>query len=1405
MPTSRPNDRPGRARLTARSGGALGLLVAALAVATGCKFDRLPRNTEIAVKVISNIPIPDWLDGVRVRAVRADGRTMAEQSVALGAGQGSLPMVVVVAPLETRTEVFRVFVDGTKGGAIVVTRTARTWFVPEQSRLLGISLLLDCLGKVAMCGDEETCVEGGVCAGDTQPPEELPRYIPDAIVGPQVDSGAVQRGDALPGVLDSGFFADLPADRPLTTPDLAAPVDLRRTDTTLDQVIDRSGGDPQGALDSGRDSGRDGNPEVPIVGPPETGPDTGRDNATEAISDAAVGEPLIVPIDGDSDTKEAAAPVCVPPSPPANLVTSPTDRAVWLGWNASASAGITTGGSPVLSYTVHRSVTSGAGYAPVTAGTGLTTTYFVDSDLVNGVPYYYVVTASNGECSSTISNEAVATPFAPPPGPGPEPGAEPGSEPGPEPGPDAGGADACVPSCTAKLCGNDGCAGDCGACGSGEVCEPSLGICRILVPSLIEPASSIQQASTGDYRIAASPDSVYSIVGWRDWSFIGEVYRFPRNADGTLGDAVYYGQPSSHLAWPHLLDNRLYIFGDNDGSCCNRDRSDMAPILAGGGLGAFTQIGDLPYSANGWGTGEVHFSAMRAGRVYISNTAEEDCCGMGNAPSVAALSAPVNTDGTVGAWRFEMESQVANRFLHGNVNSLFMIRGDYAYVLTFDPGTRTFSMYRAPFGADGVILVQHETVDIDELNFLEQTHPSPWPLVFTPWNGDVIVSPAPLADGDSWSRLYWLKFGTDGLRAHIVAITETGSEGTAFAAEGQHAYLTTQGRILKANLPWGPTSDGGAPDAGVDGVVDGGTDSPAETGTPDAGQITYYYEPFDTLNLIQSPTAFAQVGQWRERFWSDSGYVPTASFTIGGGILDFTATMLQAGANEYKVYEALVADTSFDTQVQRYLKMRYRLTGTSTSIQGATIGLVSTNDWWDVDFLPGVGPTIPNGGDTGWQEVVYDLGTHAMGSDHKYDRIFLIIDDEADTNATYHLYVDYISITAEPPSAWIPVESINVSQTTGEAAWPVLAVDSHGYPHIAWPDNSSGNWEIYYLKWNGSAWVDADGAGRESLNVSQTSGASGRGLSWNDRPWLVLDNQDRPHLAWSDDTSGASQIYYLWWNGSAWVDADGMGRESIAISPTSGTSVQVPILAVDSANRPHITFSCGGACYREWDGTAWQTLGGAEQVAGFGGGGVMALDSSGRPGIFGSTSGTPGLPSQGPLLYLQWNGSAWTDADGVGQESKNLPTPCPTIGTTEIVMDSADRPHVSWHDGFCGPDHINYLWWGGTAWVDADGSGTESTAVAEGNMVSLALDDLGRPGIAGDGPNNAASYQKWNGAAWVDVDGASQGFTNIGPNAADYVPFLRFAPGDCPQVAWGDSASGRQQIYYVTHCPLALP
>jgi hypothetical protein len=61
-------------------------------------------------------------------------------------------------------------------------------------------------------------------------------------------------------------------------------------------------------------------------------------------------------------------------------------------------------------------------------------------------------------------------------------------------------------------------------------------------------------------------------------------------------------------------------------------------------------------------------------------------------------------------------------------------------------------------------------------------------------------------------------------------------------------------------------------------------------------------------------------------------------------------------------------------------------------------------------------------------------------------------------------------------------------------------------------------------------WVDADGAGRESVHVYHSMNALQ--LSFD------LNSLGQPGIAFSDGTN----LNYLYYNGSAWVEADGSGQ-----------------------------------------------------------------------------------------------------------------------------------------------------------------------------------------------------------------------------------------------------------------------
>jgi hypothetical protein len=94
-----------------------------------------------------------------------------------------------------------------------------------------------------------------------------------------------------------------------------------------------------------------------------------------------------------------------PPAAPAGLQATAGNAQISLTWIASSGA---------TSYNVKRSTTNGGPYTKIASPT---TASYIDTSLINGTPYYYVVTAVNSAGESNPSVQATATPTAPVPVP----------------------------------------------------------------------------------------------------------------------------------------------------------------------------------------------------------------------------------------------------------------------------------------------------------------------------------------------------------------------------------------------------------------------------------------------------------------------------------------------------------------------------------------------------------------------------------------------------------------------------------------------------------------------------------------------------------------------------------------------------------------------------------------------------------------------------------------------------------------------------------------------------------------------------------------------------------------------------------------------------------------------------
>ena len=201
-----------------------------------------------------------------------------------------------------------------------------------------------------------------------------------------------------------------------------------------------------------------------------------------------------------------------------------------------------------------------------------------------------------------------------------------------------------------------------------------------------------------------------------------------------------------------------------------------------------------------------------------------------------------------------------------------------------------------------------------------------------------------------------------------------------------------------------------------------------------------------------------------------------------------------------------------------------------------------------------------------------------------------LVQPDSGTNRNYDLAVDghdnvYVAwaLNADQPSvrlltwsgtAWAALAGSNsvggISQSSGQALEPYVAIVAGNLPAVSWTDNASGHAEVYLRQYNGSAWVQLAGSATGG-GVSQEAGiALNVGLS--------VDRHGRllalwvPTL-WGYCSSGNVPAHFVRWSGSAWAGVnssatytgcdyvDELDSNGNGASPKLGTDLNdVPVL-----------------------------------------------------------------------------------------------------------------------------------------------------------------------------------------------------------------------------------------------------
>jgi hypothetical protein len=190
---------------------------------------------------------------------------------------------------------------------------------------------------------------------------------------------------------------------------------------------------------------------------------------------------------------------------------------------------------------------------------------------------------------------------------------------------------------------------------------------------------------------------VYMIGGHSLGSITGlsSVYTAAINADGTIG--AWISAPSLPGGYCHgqsvVTSSRVYLFGGY--TTTSVATVYTAPINPDGTLGTWTTDAAMPVALSGRGV------AVTNNRVYLLGgmsgaTAASTIFGFGTY-SAAVHTAPINTDGTIGAWTTATS-------LPGTLClPAILTTNTHLYIISGKAGTATGGTYRADINVNGTL------------------------------------------------------------------------------------------------------------------------------------------------------------------------------------------------------------------------------------------------------------------------------------------------------------------------------------------------------------------------------------------------------------------------------------------------------------------------------------------------------------------------------------------------------------------------------------------------------------------------------------------------------------------------------------------------------------------------------
>jgi hypothetical protein len=387
---------------------------------------------------------------------------------------------------------------------------------------------------------------------------------------------------------------------------------------------------------------------------------------------------------------------------------------------------------------------------------------------------------------------------------------------------------------------------------------------------------------------------------------------------------------------------------------------------------------------------------------------------------------------------------------------------------------------------------------------------------------------------------------------------------------------------------------------------------------------------------------------------------------------------------------------------------------------------------------------------------------------------------------------------------WSP--DVRLTYEGNDSFRPKIAIDSKDNIHVIWEDLRTGSCEVFYKRYNGTAWSEA-----QRLDLIDQGGSF-----YAD---MAVGNNDELHVCWIDTRlSIYGEIYYTKFTGDKWSTPIPVTVNALPYThiPNTGTDI-----IMDSQGNIYIfwtiqhkdlnptTPTTKDIAYIKYDGTSWSQIQHATWDADADHFNPrVAVDSRDNLHLTYTTIDEYGRYM---IHYQKFDGTSWGAPIKISENTYE--TENDALATLQdITVDAQDNLHIVWADGRDFPSGVeNEIYY---TKLDNNGNTiTNDRRISNDTAISGSIKDSGFPAIGCDKYNNLhlfwlnvdSNYPYRNATIWyAKLNSNGDHLTqNICLTSAHHEhsgllpgPALSIDSTNNPHAVFADNRDGNLEIYY---------